>query len=238
MGENDRTKNILIIVGVVLAIFLVWHFCIKKDKSTYQKGNQETLKEEFTGLAAGAIDNVGMLDTDNYDLLQGADNEVPAHHFADLVDQGDHLAEYMEPGKEDPVENPMERLERIQGKSLMPRVSTYVTPYNVDVANPASAMYSVNAPRISLKPKGVDRSLANMIRGDIPLSFFANVCLISKTHQGRDDLVMDGLFSPYFHSLYNKQTGATNKNLVQINAGAGQAGGYGGNSGGVIMDFQ
>jgi hypothetical protein len=237
MGEKD-TRNILIIVGAVVAIILVWHL-MKNNKSGYQKGNQtNSIKEDFTGLAAGAIDNVGMLDTDNYDLLQGADNEVPAHHFADLVDQGDHLAEYMEPGKEDPVENPMERLERIQGKSLMPRVSTYVTPYNVDVANPASAMYSVVAPRVNLKSKYMDYSMHGFITGDIPITYSANTCLIAKTHQGRDDLRMAGLFTPYFTSLYNKNTGKQFKNLVQINAGAGQSGGYGGASGGTIMDFQ
>lgn len=238
MGDQKHTNTILIIVGVALVVLFIWY--LRSNKSGYQKGDQSnSIKEEFTGLAAGAIDNVGMLDTDNYDLLQGADNEVPAHHFADLVDQGDHLSEYMEPEKEDPVENPMERLERIQGKSLMPRVSTYVTPYNVDVANPASAMYSVTAPRISLKSKYMDRSQATMIRGDIPITYFANACVVAKTHQGRDDLNNSGLFSPYFISLFQKYTGKSYKNLVQATAGAGAAGnGVSGAAGGTILDFQ
>ena len=238
MGHH--TKNILILAGIVVVIIFAFYM-MKNNKSTYQKETQYTpLKEAFTSLAAGAIDNVGMLSADNYDLLQGADNGVPAHHFADLVDQGDHLKDYMEAKKENPVEeSAMERLERIQGNAMMPRTSKYVTPYNVDVASPSSAMYMVNAPRVqSLKSKYLDYSEASFIRGDVPITYNPNVCLVSKTHQGRDDLRLNGLFTPHFNSLYKKYTGKSFKNLVQQTAGAGQASGYGGASGGVIMDGQ
>jgi hypothetical protein len=232
-------KTLLIILGVVVVVVMYCLF-LKKDKDGYQQPkDKEPLKEGFTGLNSGAIDNVGMMVENNYDLLQGADNEVPAHHFADLVDEGDHLREYMEPAKEDPVENPMERLERIQGKALMPRTSTYITPYNVDVSNPASAQYMVNAPRVQvLKSKYKDYSQASFIRGDIPIQYSPNVCLVSKTIQGRDDLRMDGLFTPFFNSLYRKYSGRSYKNLVQQVGGAGVASGYGGASGGTILDFQ
>lgn len=232
-------KTLLIILGVVVVVVLYCMF-VKKNKDGYRQAvDKEPLKEGFTGLSAASMDNVGMMSENNYDLLQGADNEVPAHHFADLVDEGDHLREYMEPVKEDPVENPMERLERIQGKALMPRTSTYITPFNVDVANPASAQYMVNAPRVqALKSKYKDYSQASFIRGDIPISYNSNVCLVSKSRLSRDDLRMDGLFTPYFSSLYRKLSGKSYKNLVQNIAGAGQASGYGGSSGGVIMDSQ
>lgn len=232
-------KELMIALGIVVLV-IIFVMITNKNKNGYKEEiKNEILKEGFTGLNAGAVDNVGMMTEDNYDLLQGADNEVPAHHFADLVDQGDHLREYMEPKKEEDVEDPMVRLERIQGKSLMPRTSTYVTPFNVDVANPASAQYMVNAPRVqALKSKYKDYSQASFIRGDIPITYSPNVCLVAKTHQGRDDLRLDGLFTPYFNSLYKKYTGKSYKNLVQQVGGAGVAAGYGGASGSVIMDSQ
>ncbi len=195
--------------------------------------------EKFTALAAGANDNTGMLLDDSYDLLQGADNMVPAPHFADLVAQGDHMKDYITQPK-DIGENlrPMERLQRIQGKALMPRVSTHVTPFNVDVANPTSHKYMVNTPRVetALKSRYKDYSQASFIRGDIPITYNPNVALIAKTVQGRDDLRLDGLFTPYFSALYNKYTGKEHKNLVMKIAGAGVASGDGGAGGGTIMD--
>jgi len=202
---------------------------------------KQTKNEKFTSLAAGSIDNVGSLLDNNYDLIQSPDDEVPTPHFADMVAEGgDQLKQYSVSQPESTGENmrPMERLYRVQGKSLMPRVSTSVTPYNVDVANPTSHKYMVNTPRVSsaLKSKYKDYSMSSFIRGDIPIKYYANVPLIAKTIQGRDDLRLDGLFTPHFVALYNKYTGKAYKNLVQKVAGAGQAGGYGGASGEVIMD--
>ena len=120
----------------------------------------------------------------------------------------------------------------------MPRVSTSVTPFNVDVANPTSHKYMVNTPRVTtaLKSKYKDYSMSSFIRGDIAITYNPNVPLIAKTIQGRDDLRLDGLFTPHFTALYNKYTGKAYKNLVQKVAGAGQAGGYGAASSEVLMD--
>jgi len=230
----DKNTKTLVFVGLVAVFVLVGYYCMTK-KSGYQKGTVEN----FTALAAGANDNTGHLLDDSYDLLQGADNEVPAPHFADMVNQGDHMKDYIaQPADMGENLRPMERLQRIQGKSLMPRVSTHVTPFNVDVANPTSHKYMVNTPRVetALKSKYKDYSLAGFIRGDIAITYNPNVPLVAKTIQGRDDLRLDGLFTPAFTALYNKYTGKEHKNLVQKIAGAGQAGGYGGASGGVIMD--
>jgi hypothetical protein len=99
-------------------------------------------------------------------------------------------------------------------------------------------LHMVNTPRVStaLKSKYKDYSLSNMIRGDLAITYQPNVCLVAKTRQGRDDLRLDGLFTPHFVHLYNKYTGQAYKNLPTYVAGAGQACGYGGSSGGVIMD--
>ena len=234
MAEKGNNKILVIIFVVIIIAIGVWMYYHDKKKSTDKR-------ENFTSLAASANDNVGMLLDDQYDLLPGADNEVPAPHFADLVDSGNLVQEYASPQPSNSEGlRPMERLHRVQGKSLMPRVSTNVTPFNVDVANPTSHMYMVNTPRVStaLKSRYKDYSLASFIRGDIPITYYPNVPLVAKTHQGRDDLRLDGLFTPQFVSLYNKYTGKEYKNLVTQVAGAGQAGGYGGASGGTIMDHQ
>ncbi len=227
---DKNYKTICGVIGVVIVLAIVCYFCFSKKK---------TEKEHFTGLAAGANDNIGTLLDDSYDLVQGADHEVPSPHFADMVNQGDHTRQFVK-NQPETGENlrPMERLHRVQGKSLMPRVSTHVTPFNVDVANPSSHKYMVNTPRAisALKSKYKDYSMSSFIRGDVPITYHANVPLVSKTIQGRDDLRLDGLFTPHFQSLYDKYTGKAGKNLVQHVAGAGQAGGYGGSSGSVVMD--
>lgn len=229
---DKSTRNILI--GVAIVVILggaYWWYT-----SSTKKGS---IKEPFTALSAGANSNTGMLLDDSYDLLHGEDNMVPSPHFADLVAQGDHTQGYIAQPR-DIGENlrPMERLQRIQGKSLMPRVSTHVTPFNVDVANPTSHKYMVNTPRVetALKSKYKDYSQASFIRGDIAITCNPNVPLISKSHLGRDDLRLDGLFTPYFSALYNKYTGKEHKNLPFHVAGAGVASGSGGATGGTIMD--
>ena len=238
----NGNAQLYLIIGAVVIVAIVVYLCTKsKSKSKFTKGIQPTAPkvENFTALAAGANDNTGMLLDDSYDLVQGADNEVPAHHFADMVNQGDHMDGYVsQPKTTGENLRPMERLHRVQGKALMPRTSTYVTPFNVDVANPTSHKYMVNTPRVTtaLKSRFKDYSLSNFTRGDIPITYYANVPLIAKTTQGRDDLRLDGLFTPYFTALYNKYTGKSHKNLVQKVAGAGQASGYGGAAGGTIMD--
>jgi len=233
---DSSTKKILICAGIAITAILVGVWIYRTFFANKQKPSSV---ENFTALAAGANDNTGMLLDDSYDLLQGADNHVPAPHFADLVAQGDHMKDYVAQPK-DIGENlrPMERLQQIQGKALMPRVSTHVTPFNVDVANPTSHKYMVNTPRVetSLKSRYKDYSQASFIRGDIPITYNPNVPLVAKTIQGRDDLRLDGLFTPYFSALYNKYTGKEHKNLVQKIAGAGVANGSGGATGGVIMD--
>jgi hypothetical protein len=228
--KNNTTTILIIVVCLIVAGFLLWYFYFNK---------KATPIEGFTSLAAGANDNTGMLLDDSYDLVKGADDEVPAPHFADLVSQNNYTENYIsQPKTNEENLRPMERLHRVQGKALMPRVSTQVTPYNVDVANPTAHKYMVNTPRVTsaLKSRYKDYSLGSFIRGDIPITYNPNIPLVSKTTQGRDDLRLDGLFTPYFSALYNKYTGKAYKNLVQHVAGAGQASGYGGASGGTIMD--
>ena len=248
MAQQDNSKLCLVVGLIVLVVIVVYmlkgngseeKYTRKTVESSPSEPKEESNIEHFTGLAAGANTNTGILLDDSYDLIPGADDGIPAHHFADMVNQGDLLNEFVQQPKNlgDNL-RPMERLNNVQGSALMPRTSTYVTPYNVDVANPSSSKYMVNTPRVttSLKSPYKDYSQSTMIRGDIPITYHANVPLVAKTRQGRDDLNLSGLFSVYFKGLYDKYTGQAHKNLVQKVAGAGQAGGYGGSSGEIIMD--
>lgn len=226
----ERKQQILI--GAVIVIALVIVFYLYKKPNLYGKE---------TYVSAGGLDNIGSLDPSlSYDLVQAPDSEVPAYNFADLVQGGDHIApcDAGAPMVSDKNLRPMERLHRMQGSALMPRVSSNVTPYNIDLANPTSHAYMVNAPRVStaLKSKYKDYSLSSFIRGDIPITYNPNVPLISKTHQGRDDLRLDGLFTNSFLELYRKYSGKAYKNMPMKIAGAGCSGGSGGAQGEIIMD--
>jgi hypothetical protein len=252
MVRKNQTQTLIVLAVAALIGVALYFLVFKKDHkkiaplphpqqppSKYAP-QPEPHKEGFTSLAAGAVDNVGALLDDQYDLIVAPDAQVPGPHFADMVSEGgDHLKQYIEqPAKTGESMRPMERLQRIQGDRLMPRVSTSVTPFNVDVANPSSHKYMVNTPRVTsaLKSRFKDYSLANMMRGDVLINYHPNVPLIAKTFQGRDDLRLDGLFTPHFTALYNKYTGRAYRGLVQKVAGAGSAGGYGGASGEIVMD--
>lgn len=237
MSQNKQIVYIAVAV-VVVGVVLWWYFTPSKKGGKASPENKKQT-EGFTALAAGALNNVGTLSTGTYDLLPGPEDSIPSPHFADLVAQGgDHLREYQSTPTVDDTERPLERLNRIQGEALMPRLAKDVIPFNVDVANPSTMLYAVNAPRAqtALKSRYMDYGLSSFVRGDVPIRYHADVPLVAKTRQGRDDLRLDGLFSDHYKALYNKYTGSEYRNMpVQI-AGAGQAAGYGGAAGGVIMD--
>ena len=212
---------VLVAGAIAIAIYLIY---IRKKK------------ENFTGFTAGALDNTGVFLNQAYDSCGGGAN-IPTENFADLVQGEDYTSQYIKKKAPSEKVSPMERLSRIQGEALMPRVSTDVTPFNIDVANPSSHKFMVNTPRVVMKSRYKGSDLTSMIRGDIPIRYFPDVPLISKTHQGRDDLRLDGYFTPHYDALYDKYTGSAYNSYPMYIAGAGQAGGYGGASGEIIMDY-
>lgn len=242
MAVKDQKVQWCMVIGVLVLVGLIVYFCMNR-KSKFGVGtqgkNDSSEIENFTSLAAGAMDNAGHFLDDQYDLVQPPDDEVPSPNFADLVDQGDHLKEFQaQPKSTGENLRPMERLHRVEEK-LFPRISSALTPYNVDIASVGSHKFMVNTPRVgngALRGKLKCTDLACMIRGDIPITHSPAVCVVAKSQYGRDQMNLAGLMSPQFTALYNKYTGAEYKNLVQHVVGAGQAGGYGGASSGVIMD--
>lgn len=188
-------KHLLVIVAIILVIGFFVFFCFKGKNNT----------EGYSNI--GDIDNVGSLDT-SYELIPSADSESPAPHFADLIQSGDQM-ELVKSNNESI--RPMERLERLQGSQLLPRMSSQVTPYNVDVADPVTYSFAVNAPRVQLKNRLANQ--ADPYRGDIPIRFNPNIPMVAKSSYERDSQRLDGFFSDHYVNLYNRNTGQAYKNM-------------------------
>lgn len=79
------------------------------------------------------------------------------------------------------------------------------------MANPSAYAFAVQAPRVLLKDRLAMQ--ADMIRGDIPVKYHPDVCMVAKSQYGRDSLRLDGTFSDQFKYLYNQLTGRQYKNM-------------------------
>ena len=189
------SRNLLLVAGLLVVGVAVWYYYSQRPKETY--------------LAAGAMDHLDSLDG-RYELIESPDSAVPAAHFADLVDGGDQSRLVQQVATGD-VEKPLERLEKLQQTQLLPPTAAHLPQYNIDVANPATYSFAVNAPRVVLKNRLNEQ--ADPIRGDIPIRYHPDVPLIAKSSFGRDSLRLDGFFSDHFASLYNKLTGRAYKNM-------------------------
>lgn len=189
------SKQMWIIVGVIVLAAAVWYY--------YSQGKKEGY------MSSGAMDNLDSLDG-RYELIEAPDAAVKSEHFADLVGGGDQerLIQQVATGN---VERPLERLEKLQQTQLLPPTAAHLPQYNIDVANPTTYSFAVNAPRVVLKNRLNNQ--ADPIRGDIPIRYHPDVPLIAKSSNGRDSLRLDGLFSDHFASLYNKLTGRAYKNM-------------------------
>lgn len=150
----------------------------------------------------GDVDNVGSLD----DSFEPVPRSEDAEYYAKLVPSSEMGSYETLPGL-----RPMERLERVQGSDMLPKVSRNVTPYNVDIADPKTHSYMVNPPRVQLKDPQYMQ--ADPIRGDIPITYHPDISLVNRTRFGRDSLRLDGFFSSAFTNLYDKYTGRSYKNL-------------------------
>lgn len=241
--------NWCLIIGVVILVCIIIYICMTR-KSSYNKGAidnapadkivEEPIRENFTSLAAGAIDNIGVLS--DMDLIPSVDSQIntPAMNFADLVSEGgDHLQQYVsQPRSEGENLRPMDRLQRVQGKSMMPRCAKNVTPYNVDLANPVSYSFMVNVPRVTsaLKNWLNPLDLHTALVGTVPINYNPNVALVATSQYGRFQAQNAPVFGLGMQALYDKYTGKEYKNLPMHVAGAGQACGYSGASGEIIMD--
>lgn len=195
-------------IGGVLLLGLIIYYCMRKDEVPESKK-----KESYT--SAGAIDHLDSLDS-RYELIQSPEEAVPAEHFADLVDSGDQARLVRQPLASVGSElTPFERLERLQSSEQLPLTAAHLPAYNVDVANPSTYAFAVQAPRVMLKDRLAMQ--ADFMRGDIPIRFHPDVAMVGKSQYGRDSLKMDGTFSDTFRHLYNKLTGRGYRSMpVQV----------------------
>jgi len=202
-----QNLNISVTLVVLVIMGLVLYFCFF-NRDEKKDAPLTPAKESYANI--GAIDNLGSLDG-SYELLPAPEELVPATHFADLVDTGDHVDILKQPyGSADAI-RPLERLERLQTQRMLPSTAKNVTPYAVDVADVTTYSFSVNAPRVTLKNRLWGQS--DPYRGDLPITYQANISLIGKSQYGRDSWRGDGFFSNGGMSLYNKLVGKAYKNL-------------------------
>lgn len=188
-----------LIIGAIAAVVIgvaVYYFYYKKER---------TLTESYANI--GAIDNVGSLD-DRYELVQAPEMAAKDINFADIVDTGDQPRMINDPNSQ---AQPFERLDRLQGHDTIPLTAMNTPAYNIDVANPSVYSFSVNAPRVLLKDPLYMQ--ADMIRGDVPITYHADVCLVAKSQYGRSSQRLDGFMSDAFADLYNKSTGRAFRNM-------------------------
>ena len=189
-------NNLILIALLLVAAFVIWK-CARKEK-----------KHEGY-MAAGALNHLDSLDP-RYDIVQSPDDAIPSEHFADLVDSGDQARIVQQPLRGEDL-RPFERLERLQGKDMLPLTAAHIPQYNIDVANPAAYAFSTQAPRVTLKNRL--NMQADPIRGDVAIRYHPDVPLIAKSSYGRDSQRLDGFFSDHFSHLYNKLTGRAYKNM-------------------------
>jgi len=179
---------VLIVVGIIIVVALGYYFYYKK--------------EHYSNI--GDLDNVGSIES-SYDLIPASESMAPAAHFADLVNAGQNMQAVKQPDNNLELLRPMERLERLQGSQLLPRIAAQATPYNVSVADPLTHTFSVNSPRVQLKDPVWTKS--DPYRGDIPITYYPNVALVAKSQYGRSSQNFSGFFSDGLSQLYNKFTG-------------------------------
>ena len=222
-----KNYNILIILCVVLAALLFFFQCLQQKP----KASKE---ESF--VTTGGMQNLGSVEYDLVDQehLQAQDSHelLGAPDFADLVDSGDHAEQ---PGDSTDAYRPLERLQTLSD-SYIPRVASKALPFSQAAAKPLVHSFSVNVPRVNLKGKLYEMNLSEAIRGSVPINYDPNVALIGKVRHGPSDAYNTGLFTPQYDSMYNKLSGSY-RNVPMYTAGAGQAGGRGGNGVDLIMDM-
>lgn len=187
-----RAHQIYIAIAVVIVAVVAYYL--------YKRHEHSKVKEEYT--SPGDWD----LTLDDAHVPKPAyEDDTPTPHFADLVETGDHAE--VQPENTHHSIRPLERLSRECDARLLPRTSKCVTPYNIDVADPATHLFQVNLPRVQIKNKQYE--MADPYRGDIPIAFHPNVPLVNKSRFGtRDSWRGDGFMSDYSKALYAKYTGS------------------------------
>ena len=178
-----KGAQLLLLVVVIIVVVYVVYMCAYTSKGK---------REGYSGLSPSSVAHIGSVDS-GYEKVNAPELDAPSTapytmDYADLVPGNAH-AKIVQPPNVNESMRPTERLHRTQGSSMLPRDSSEVTPYNVDVADQAIYSFSVNAPRVQTKTQlYADNAtyLATAIRGDIPITYHADIPLIGRSQYGRD----------------------------------------------------
>ena len=218
MKKMKLWGGIGLVVIITAVLLYVYRNQIKAKVDWWPFGESMT-SESYANI--GDLDHVGSLD-DDYEMLP--QEEPSGTDFADLVEGGDQYATVQDENSK--RIRPMERLRQIQGKHLLPRLSSEVTPYNIDVADPTSYMYMANTPAVVLKDRQFMQ--ADPFRGDIPITYHPDIPVVTRSRYGRDSLRLDGMFSDGMKALYNRHTGNEhlNRPLYVVNEETVMDGGF------------
>ena len=191
--------NVCICIGVTAIAVVLLYLALRGKK-----------KELYANI--GDLSHIGAVESPAYggayEPVSAPEMSAPAEVFAGMVAD----AEQREAPPSD-VGRAVSRMERMQGSDLLPRNSRLVTPYNIDVADPLTHSFSVNAPRVQLKNPRWESSLFMALNGDIPIKYHPNIPLIGKSRYDRDSWMGSGVFSDSFRAMYNRYTGQERLNM-------------------------
>lgn len=210
----DRPIVIFIIIVVLILIYNMY----------YNKSNESFTSTALQSIGSlGDIDPVGGKNISGYDKVYEYGSQYNPFYPVKVPTDLNALQTPIREGFNDVNENnktwveheTINRLDRIDDK-LLPKISTNLTPYNVDVADPVAYTFQVHAPRVIRKDPIA--MLADPIRGDIPITYFPDIPIIQQSQYNRDSLRLDGLFSPAFKAQYDKLTGSEHQNYPQFNS--------------------
>ena len=227
-------KTIVCVLAAILVGVIAYYYYSQPAKK----------QEGF--LAAGGMQHLGTIlpdgvqgDYERLDQDQRAaaaypslDNTLAATDFADLVDSGDQARQLQ---IFTDVERPLERLKDLTD-SYFPTIASKALPFSQAAAKPLTFHHAVNLPRVQLKGKLYEMTLAEAIRGTLPINLDPNVNLIAQSQYKVEDVFNPGYMTSAFSSLHDKLT-AGYKNLPQYIASSGSASsGSPGNGVELIMD--
>jgi hypothetical protein len=221
------SSSVWIVVGIFAVAVFLW------TQGYFKSGTNESYVSTNTEFASDTMnyDASGLDEQYKTGSHSSDDASYSAAHYADLVATGNTASEYaVQPSTPADARNPMERLTELTN-SMMPKISAGVTPYNIDLANPMTHVYTMGVgPEVYVKSRIKGYDLYNFIAGDVPITYHPGYSMIEKSRFGLEDTRPKGLFS-------NKAiASATHHHYPIKTAGAGLADGYGGAAGEIIMD--
>ncbi len=111
--------------------------------------------------------------------------------------------------------NKMEkRFEKVHKNDLLPKMASYVTGYDVDLADPKFYFFGSRQPRVVLKDRLY--ALADPFRGDIPIKKHSEICMVDRPAKGREAQRFSGTFNPMYEQMMKDYQYAADYDASQL----------------------